>query len=223
MSGDKTIISILLIVIFCMMGAGYQNYVATTAESVSDDGEYNEFVPYKNSTFGLYAEYPNNWDVVTPGNEPGGRVSNIVEFWSPDLTSFVSVSRDIFNKEESVTTYLAETIQSYDNSLNNFSLISSDNIQAQLADNPGYGLIYSYNEDETGLMYLTLEIGTIIPDTDMVYFAEYNAPIQHYANNEENAGKIIDSLQFHIQLPKTDTVQPPESSPEETTGEVGQI
>jgi hypothetical protein len=194
-----------------MTEAGYQNYVAATAEDVSDDAEFNEFVPYKNSTFGVYADYPENWDVVAPVNEPGHRVFNVVQFWSPDLTSFVSVGRDIFNEEESESSYLAEIIQSYGNSFNNFSLITSDNIETMLADNPGYMLLYSYNEDDTGVMYLTLEKGTIIPGTDMAYFVEYNAPIQDYANNEEDALSIIDSLEFHILLPKTETVQPPES------------
>jgi hypothetical protein len=220
MNVTQILIPILLISSFFNTGVGYDNVSAT--ENVVDE-QYSELLPYDNSTYGIHTEYPNNWEVVTPSNSRGDRTLHIVEFWSPDGTGFVSVNRATFDGKNSIDTYLAETIQSYDNHFNNFTLISSDPFSPTLAGNPAYAMLYSENQFETGLMLLTKEIGTIIGDTDMVYYVEYNAPIAFYADNEQDANQIIDSLEFHIQSPKSDSAQPPELNLEESLEGVGEI
>jgi hypothetical protein len=200
---------------------GYDNISATT-ENVGDE-QYSELLPYDNSTYGIHTEYPNNWEVVTPSNTRGDRNLHIVEFWSPDGTGFVSVNRAIFDGKNSIDTYLAETIQSYDSHFINFTLISSDSSSTKLADNPAYAMLYSENQFDTGLMLLTKEIGTIIGDTDMIYYVEYNAPIAFYANNEQDANQIIDSLEFHIQSPKSYSGQPPELDLLNSLDAIGEI
>jgi hypothetical protein len=218
----KIFISILLVSSFSVTGFGYENYVAATTETVSE-GQDSELVPYENSTFGVYLQYPDNWEVVTPSNTRNGTTFPIVEFWSPDGTGVISVNRDIFDINHSMDTYLAEIIQYYKNIISNFTLISSDTFYTTLAGNPAYALLYSENEDETGLMFLTKEIGTIIGDTDMVYYVVYNAPIGYYANNEQIANQIIDSLEIHIRVPNVDQNQPPDLELEETLEGVGEI
>jgi hypothetical protein len=210
-----------LISSFSTTGAGFENYAVATTESVSEV-QYNELVPYENSTYGIYLQHPDNWEVVTPSNTRGDPTLHIVELWSPDGTGVVSINRAIFDTKHSIDTYLAETIQSYDNLFNNFTLISSDSFYTKLAGNPGYTLLYSENQDDTGLMFLTKVIGTIIGDTDMVYYVEYNAPIGYYANNEQIANQIIDSLEFHIQIPNAESGLP-ELNLEETLEGVGEI
>jgi hypothetical protein len=198
-------------------------YVLATSDTAAGEEEYYELVPYVNSTFGVYLEYPRDWEIVTPSNVIGDRVLQVVQIWSPDGTGVVSISRDIFDAEESLTTYLAETIQSYRTVFSNFTLLNSDTFQTTLADNEGYGIYYSYNEDDTGLPFLTSEVGTIIPGTDLAYFTEYNAPLRYYATNEEIASQILDSLEFHIQLPNTESGEQPELGIDQSTGEAGEI
>lgn len=222
---NNTILGVLVLILTSLTVADCinLNFTLATPETSTDEQEFIDFIPYENSTFGVYADYPSDWEVIIPTNEKGSRILQVIQFWSPDGTGLVSISRDIFDTEESVNTYLAETIQSYRNSLSNFTLLSSDTLQTTLADNPGYGLIYSYNEAETGLTFLANEIGTIIPGTDIAYYVEYNAPLRYYANNEKTANQILDSLEFHIQLPKTEINAPPELGTDQSTSEVGEI
>jgi hypothetical protein len=198
-------------------------YVLATSNTAAGEQQYYDFVPYVNSTFGIYLEHPSDWEIVTPNNVIGDRVLKVVQIWSPDGTGVVSVSRDIFDVEESLNTYLAETIQHYRTVFSNFTLLNSDTLQTTLADNEGYGIYYSYNEDDTGLSYLTSEVGTIIPGTDLAYFTEYNAPLRYFATNEEIASQILDTLEFHIQLPNREAREQPELEIDQSTGDAGEI
>jgi hypothetical protein len=80
-----------------------------------------------------------------------------------------------------------------------FTLLSSDLESAQLAGNPGYSLLFTSGDNETGAVTLTKEIGTIIGDTDMVYYVQYVANINEYSLYETEADQMIDSIEIHIQ------------------------
>jgi hypothetical protein len=190
--------------------------------------EYNKgfsgnFTVYENATYGIVVEYPENWTVLTPTNVEGERTTFIVSFISPDGTAQLDVNRDIFDRNETIDTYLAETIQSYAGNSTDFTLISSDTISAILAGNPGYELLYSETDDSTGAMLLTKEIGTILGDTNMVYFVSYYADIAKYANYEFDADGIIDSLEIHIQNANATSTDEPLELELEDTVDVGEI
>jgi len=217
---SKIVIPILIVCSFVTIGAWNEdNAHADSNETPSP----SETLSYENSTFGVYAEYPSDWEPLTPSYNNGDRTLPIVEFWSPDGTGDVAITRDIFDTAETLQTYLAETIQSYRGSFSNFTLLFADPFQSTLADNPAYRLVYTFNDDETGLPYMAGETGTIIPGTDIAYFIKYSSPLVYYANNQQIAENILQSLQFHVQIPGTEINQPPDSETEQGTGYSGEI
>lgn len=217
----KIIVPILVASSLAVSGSQGGDYVVALSETAASS--QGNPISYENSTFGVYTDYPSDWDVLTPSYEKGDRTLQVVEFWSPDGTAVVTITRDIFDTAETLDTYLAETAQSYSSTFSNFTLLASDTDQRTLADNPAYSLLYSYDDDETGLVFMTKEIGTIIPGTDMAYYIQYNAPLIYYANNQDTLEGIIESLQFHIQLPETEVSEPPEPEIEEVSGDTGEI
>lgn len=153
---------------------------------------------YENSTYGIIMTYPSTWDVYTPINSPEDRNIFIVEFSVPDTSVSLSVARDTFDQNKTLSTYLAETVEFYSQDTPGFTLLSSDLDFAQLAGNPGYSLLFTSGDNETGIT-LTKEIGTIIGDTDMVYYIQYVANINQYSLYETIVDQMIDSLEIHIQ------------------------
>jgi hypothetical protein len=155
---------------------------------------------YENSTYGIIMTYPSTWDVYTPINSPEDRNVFIVEFNVPDTPVSLSVARDTFDQNKTLSTYLAETVEFYSQDTPGFTLLSSDLDFAQLAGNPGYSLLFTSGDNETdGGITLTKEIGTIIGDTDMVYYIQYGANINQYSLYETVADQMIDSLEIHVQ------------------------
>jgi hypothetical protein len=68
--------------------------------------------------------------------------------------------------------------------------------------------LFTSGDNETGAITLTKEIGTIIGDTDMVYYIQYVADIDEYSLYETVADQMIDSLEIHIQdANATETVE----------------
>jgi hypothetical protein len=161
---------------------------------------------YENSTYGIIMAFPSTWEVYNPINSPEDRNIFIVEFNVPNTPASLFVARDIFDKNKTLSTYLAETVESYSQDIPGFTLLSSDLDSAQLAGNPGYSLLFTSGDNETGDgITLTKEIGTIIADTDMVYYIQYVANINQYSLYETVADQMIDSLEIHIQ--DTNTTQ----------------
>jgi hypothetical protein len=217
---SKIVISALIICSFTTIGFWNGDYVFA---DLNETPSPPETLSYENSTFGVYAEYPSDWESLTPSYNNGDRTLQIVEFWSPDGTGVVTIARDIFDTAETLQTYLAESTQSYRSSFSNFTLLFADPFQSTLADNPAYRLVYTFNDDETGLPYMTSETGTIIPGTDIAYFIKYSSPLVYYANNEQIAENILESMQIHVQLPGTEINGPPDSETEQGTGTAGEI
>jgi hypothetical protein len=163
---------------------------------------------YENSTYGIIMAYPSTWEINTPINLPGDRNIFIVEFNVPDTPVSLYVARDTFDQNKTLSTYLAETVESYSQDTPGFTLLSSDLDSAQLAGNPGYSILFTSGDNETGAITLTKEIGTIIGDTDMVYYIQYVADIDEYSLYETVADQMIDSLEIHIQdANATETVE----------------
>lgn len=155
---------------------------------------------YENSTYGIIMAYPSTWEVYTPINSPKDRNIFIVEINVPNTPASLFMARDIFDQNKTLSTYLAETVESYSQDIPGFTLLSSDIDSAQLAGNPGYSLLFTSGDNETGDgITLTKEIGTIIADTDMVYYVQYVANINQYSLYETVADQMIDSLEIHIQ------------------------
>lgn len=158
---------------------------------------------YENSTYGISIGYPSNWNVYTPINEPNKRNVFIVGFEVASIEGRVApyfeIIRDVFDRNQTISTYVAEVIQSHRTQLPDFTLISTDLLFATLADNPAYSLLYTYTDKETGNIRLEKEIGTIISGTDMVYYVTYSADIPDYSLYESNVEyDFLPSLEIHI-------------------------
>jgi hypothetical protein len=67
-----------------------------------------------------------------------------------------------------------------------------------LAGNPAYSLLYTHTNPDSGGMLLTQEVGTIIPETNMVYYVYYTADIANYNQFIDDVLAMADSLELHL-------------------------
>jgi hypothetical protein len=173
--------------------------------SSATDIESDDILLYENSSYGISVLYPASWDQYQPISDPESRTTFITQFEPTDTngTALFAVARDTFSSNETLDTYLAETVQSYRGNTLNFTLISTaispdTATPPLLAGNPAYSLLYTHTNPDSGTMLLTQEAGTIIPETNMVYYAYYTADIPSYNQFIDDALSIADSLEIHL-------------------------
>lgn len=162
-----------------------------------------DLTTYENTSYGVKINYPSNWNVYAPVTDPEYRNVFIVGFEAPDVhervAPFFEIGRDIFDRNQTLSTYVAEVIQSYRGQFSDFTLIYSDPFYASLVDNPAYSLLYTYTDEESGSIRLVKEIGTIIGETDMLYYVTYSADIPDYSLYETIVDNyFLPSLELHI-------------------------
>ncbi|HZD35902.1 MAG TPA: PsbP-related protein [Nitrososphaeraceae archaeon] len=181
----------------------------TTTQSSSppspDTIENNNVLLYENSSYGISVQYPATWIQFHPISDPESRTTFITQFEPIDVSGITlfAVARDTFSLNETLDTYLAETVQSYRGNTLNFTLIStaiSPDLATPplLAGNPAYSLLYTHTSPDSEAMLLTQEIGTIIPETSMVYYVYYTADIPNYNQFIDDAVSIANSLEIHL-------------------------
>lgn len=173
--------------------------------SSADTLESNDMLLYENSSYGISVQYPATWNQFHPISDPESRTTFITQFEPIDAneTALFAVARDTFSLNETLDTYLAETVQSYRGNTLNFTLIStgiSPDLATPplLAGNQAYSVLYTHTNPDSGVMLLTQEIGTIIPETGMVYYVYYTADIPSYNQFVDDAVSIADSLEIHL-------------------------
>jgi hypothetical protein len=173
--------------------------------SSATDIESDDVLLYENVSYGISVLYPASWDQYQPISDPESRTTFITQFEPTDAigTALFAVARDTFSSNETLDTYLAETVQSYRGNTLNFTLISTaispdTATPPLLAGNPAYSLLYTHTDPDSGAMLLTQEAGTIIPETNMVYYAYYTADIRSYNQFIDDALSIADSLEIHL-------------------------
>ena len=178
--------------------------ISSTLPSATDI-ESDDILLYENSSYGISVLYPASWDQYQPISDPESRTTFITQFEPTDAngTALFAVARDTFSSNETLDTYLAETVQSYRGNTLNFTLISKaispdTATPPLLAGNPAYSLLYTHTDPDSGAMLLTQEAGTIIPETNMVYYAYYTADIPSYNQFIDDALSIADSLEIHL-------------------------
>ena len=167
--------------------------------------EKNDILLYENSSYGISLSYPARWNQFHPISNPAGRTTFITQFEPMDADEIVlfAVARNTFSSNETLDTYLAETVQSYRGNTLNFTLIStgiSPDVATPplLAGNPAYSLLYTHTNPDSGAMLLTQEVGTIIPETNMAYYVYYTADIASYNQFVDDALSMADSLELHL-------------------------
>jgi len=179
--------------------------ISSSLSSSSAAIESDDILLYENSSYGISLFYPARWNQFHPISDPEGRTTFITQFEPMDANgnALLAVARDTFSLNETLDTYLAETVQSYRGNTLNFTLISTaispdTATPPLLAGNPAYSLLYTHTNPDSGAMLLTQEVGTIIPDTNMVYYVYYTADISRYNQFIDDALSIADSLEIHL-------------------------
>lgn len=182
-----------------------QNDTNLSSSLSSATVESNDILLYENSTYGISLFYPSSWSQFHPISDPEGRTTFITQFEPVDADGIAlfAVARDTFSSNETLDTYLAETVQSYRGNTLNFTLISTgispDVVTPPLlAGNPAYSLLYTHTNPDSGGMLLTQEVGTIIPETNMVYYVYYTADIANYNQFIDDVLAMADSLELHL-------------------------
>jgi len=181
-----------------------------TTGSQSIEGSFRQ---YENSTYGIKMSYPSTWTIAHVNNTNGSRYTEIVAFDSPDENAHIALWTDIFPRNETLDTYLAETIQNYRQNPNfpNFTVISSDTKNTMFVGIPGYEILYTYTSN--GTIYLQKEIGAILGDK--AYAVTYNSILSQYSVNEPALNPMIESLVINV--PQLNQTSIPNRSDNATT------
>jgi hypothetical protein len=160
----------------------------------------SDILTYQNSSYGIRIQYPANWTKDEQDYDPNDNITYIVDFNSPFTSRFDIYSENLgiglerlSNQDMTLEEYVTSLITDYNETLTDFNLIElNKNITLGGGDNPAYRLIYTDNED--GINYKTMEIGTIIGDR--VYYIEYIAEENKYSNYLPTIQMMINSLQI---------------------------
>jgi hypothetical protein len=175
------------------------------------------YTAFQNINYGVKVFYPKTW-IVTHKDEkvfPYTKYnieSFMVNFTEPNSTTKVIVGNDILKSSFSLSSYLAQIIQNYRSIYQDFTLLSSDIDSSphvnsiQLAGQPAYNIIYTYIDNpipyrNNPITYLVNEIGIIIPNTELVYYLSYSAPLEYYSQYEQFMQPIRDSLLIKLNTP----------------------
>jgi hypothetical protein len=172
--------------------------------------EGNDYLTYENSTYGIKISYPSTWQLVNVTNANDSRFIKIIAFNSPDESAGIGVWTDNSPGNETIDTYLAEDIQNYRQNPDypNFTLISSDTKNTMFAGIPGFGLLFSYADNDT--MRLSKETGTILGDK--AYSIVYDSVLSQYSLNEPVLNTMLDSLVINVQKPNLSDISTPTSN-----------
>jgi eukaryotic-like serine/threonine-protein kinase len=152
------------------------------------------FLPYENSTYGIKAQYPLNWDKQENGTRQDTE-TDLVTFYPPSTNSNASldISIDDISDEKGTTLsqYASNGTTDLNQSLKNFKLVGSST-NSVLAGLPAYNSTYTYLDGNVVLK--DMEIGAIKGNN--VYIVTYEAGINEYNKYLPIIQKVIDSLQI---------------------------
>jgi hypothetical protein len=156
----------------------------------------NDFLTYQNSTYGINIQYPRTWNVIDNLSiTPDQRNIDIVQFYDPNSTAFVSISTDSISQTQDKNVYLAEIIQAYRKDPT-FTVIKTTTNDSMLADQPGYELLYTSSSNDTRSVVLSDEIAVLF--TEVVVYITYSADVIEYAVYRPIADQMINSLKIDI-------------------------
>src|ERR687895_175417 len=152
----------------------------------------NTFKRYENPTYGINIQYPSNWRIDEGDVYADDYVTDIVSFIAPitsnteDYAPSLSISIDNPppNLNENLNEYLTRITSEYSDTYEDFQVIESDT-NSILSGYPAYEIVFTDEED--GIDYKTMEIGTIIGDK--IYFVTY------YAEEEEQYSDYLPTIQ----------------------------
>jgi len=152
------------------------------------------FLPYENSTYGIKAQYPSNWDKQENGTRQDTE-TDLVTFYPPSTNSNASldISIDDISDEKGTTLaqYAGNGMTDLNQSLKSFKLDRSST-NSVLAGLPAYNSTYTYVDGNVVLK--DMEIGAIKGNN--VYIVTYEAGINEYNKYLSVIQRVIDSLQI---------------------------
>ena len=116
------------------------------------NGQYADAKPYSNQTYGILAEYPDDWEIEEKNYSTDKRYIDIVQFYSPletatdEYQDYVQLTVDeVPYVEVDLSSYVQETTDGYKETLANFRLLDTQTSGISLGGFPGYAITFSYN------------------------------------------------------------------------------
>lgn len=161
----------------------------------SETSPSQNLLTYQNDEHGVKIKYPSDWSAeeTDNGTTPFVRIlapnsSDASAYYYPALSINIET---LEYKNQSLPNYLNYTIDAYKTSSPD-SKITSLNTNSLLSNHTAYLLTLTYRDDDDGLLYNTLEIGTVIGSK--AYYVAFTADSSSYSAFLPTVERIIDSL-----------------------------
>jgi tetratricopeptide (TPR) repeat protein len=211
----------ILIINFIISDNITDNFNDSKKEVFAQETAAGQFSTYTNEKYGITMQYPSDW-TKTEGEDEVEDLEDLVEIvkFSKDIDYYegeVSLYLDQ-NQSLSLQEYLSDTIKIYEDSYDDFKLLSSNaNTDKTLSGHPAYFLGYTLKEEVESNDTKYLELGAKIGND--FYNVEYSAEEgDHYDESLPIAQKMIDSIKIGNDaatspLPTSSQQQQPQQQP----------
>ena len=143
-------------------------------------------------------QYPSNWLKGLGNSSTNDRYEFVAAFFSPlesGSDSYQECVQIIIDNSSgldvNLAEYMIEKIDLTRDSYMNFDLLASTTINAWLAGNPAYILLYKYSDPISGILQV-METGTIISGKG--YYVQYFAESEKYSSYLPTIQTMIDSF-----------------------------
>jgi hypothetical protein len=143
-------------------------------------------------------QYPSNWSKGVSNSSTNDRYEFVAAFFSPlesGSDSYQECVQIIIDNSSgldvNLAEYMIEKIDLTRDSYMNFDLLASTTINAWLAGNPAYILLYKYSDPISGILQV-METGTIISGKG--YYVQYFAESEKYSSYLPTMQTMIDSF-----------------------------
>jgi hypothetical protein len=152
----------------------------TTATPVANSS--NNFSLYENSTHGIRAQYPSDWDLEETDFMANDGFIDIVEFYSPYQSRIDDYSESVWISKESnpvgdiaLAEYADNVIDYYNASATDFNVVGLNTNNVTLSGIPAYKLVFTQSIEDVDVK--TMEVGTITPKKE-AYFIKRPAGLR---------------------------------------------
>jgi hypothetical protein len=171
----------------------------TTATPVANSS--NNFSLYENSTHGIRAQYPSDWDLEETDFMANDGFIDIVEFYSPYQSRIDDYSESVWISKESnpvgdiaLAEYADNVIDYYNASATDFNVVGLNTNNVTLSGIPAYKLVFTQSIEDVDVK--TMEVGTITPKKEAYFITYYGEDSGQYSKYLPIVQKMIDSFEI---------------------------
>ncbi|TVP40041.1 hypothetical protein [Candidatus Nitrosocosmicus arcticus] len=212
---NKEILYIFISILACFSFV-ISNTLINKSISAQEDELFGSNTPissYRNTTYGIEIQYPNNWEKIDPKLNPDIRAIDVVSFSSPleDSRDKWYDGMDIYYDEipydADIDEYLNETIDAYKSS-KNFEIVNQNT--SFLSGLPAYEIVYTYTYEDEGIDDIEIkayEIGTVV-NNSQGYFINFQGEKSDYDAYFPIAKQSINSFKIDKVIEKSIPITP---------------